>query len=1380
MIKKLIFSNLVLETNDTNSKRIKKINFNGFKSLNCLIKTLFFIFIFNPCLIQAKKPLYTAGFFPLSGEKADLGTGILPAVQLALDDVNENEVIPGYKLDLVGNDTECNAAVGMKIFFDMIFAAPKKYILFGDACPTVTDPIAKASRFFHLIQLSYADTHPMYTSDSYPNLFRVTPSQSAFNKARVALLKHFNWQRVGTIYKNSPRYSLPHSRLLTELDLTNIDIAYTQSLSDEVPFELIKIKEKDVRIILGNFGESWARKIFCQAYQHGIYGRKYQWIIAGEYSEFWWTKIDRGINCTRKELLAAIEGYIITDVLPLTSGNIITASGMTASEYEIRYNSLRGADYSKFHGYAYDGLWTIALAMQRVQKKLKTVYTNTTLEDFKYRDAFWSKLFRNALNETSFIGVTGNVSFFNNERRGSMILKQMQSGREVKIGEYHGTNDYLDLSVGKPISWGHNNVAPLDRTIKEIVSSRVNLTLFIVISIFAILGILLALVFLIMNIKYRKQRYIKMSSPYLNNLIIIGCILTYTSVILLGLDSRLLSEKNFPYICTARAWVLMTGFTLAFGSMFSKTYRVHAIFTNIKLNKKVIKDYKLFMVVGILVFIDVATLTTWQIVDPFYRQTNLGTPETTPENEDILIVPQMEYCQSKRMTIFLGSIYVYKGLLMAFGIFLAWETRHVSIPALNDSKYIGMSVYNVVIMCVIGAGLSVVLKDQQNAAFLIISIFIIFCSTATLCLVFVPKLIELKRNPNMDERRTRPTLKPFKKSRRESDEFELLNKIKNLTETNVRQRQKLKEKTYELEALMFRLRQINAEIAEDDAEIEQNKNQNIPELETKNLLNKQLMKPIDHNRLNTNQLKKQIFVVVGEESSSRSNDRETSFITLSASASFVSLNENCAIYAHCQQTNQNNKFQQSTLQQKFVSKKIEDTAYRCSNVNQIAKQLLIGNSDLTDDIIVLDQNLIQQHNSCPELHQMQQLKLLNDDQCNNNISERLMLSNTTNIKNNETDLDSLLSNCSNYSFKNEALEKDIENQLFNKNYNKERFKILNKKKELNINHRNNSHVNQSAKNKNKARCRMVKAISQIEPLSLIEKVREVRFAVQRSLKEAENEQIIKLDKVYKQKNKKKKKSFSLNDSNNQFSQKQFNLPSSINNLIKNDNLWNENYLNESKDLRKITYANENIFKNKSLDEDLPLSCDYLNNSSSSSSPSTAIGQNLINTKIKEKRKKKLKSKKQVKNSKIDNLKKNQSISICHQHSTFLQRRAVSLDTLNSQLYNCKNISKKKNCDDQDTEKKIEEEIKFNISTILSKPFNFTSTNLYDNIPKFPYSNLNNNRLTNSITTNSISTVAVCPKIDFFNKKLNTTNTLTQLTNTFSSSPSIKCDIVEYL
>lgn len=47
------------------------------------------------------------------------------------------------------------------------------------------------------------------------------------------------------------------------------------------------------------------------------------------------------------------------------------------------------------------------------------------------------------------------------------------------------------------------------------------------------------------------------------------------------------STAAFPYICTARAWLLMAGFSLAFGAMFSKTWRVHSIFTDVKLNKKV-------------------------------------------------------------------------------------------------------------------------------------------------------------------------------------------------------------------------------------------------------------------------------------------------------------------------------------------------------------------------------------------------------------------------------------------------------------------------------------------------------------------------------------------------------------------------------------------------------------------------------------------------------------------------------------------------------------------------------------------------------------------------------------------------------------------------
>lgn len=66
----------------------------------------------------------------------------------------------------------------------------------------------------------------------------------------------------------------------------------------------------------------------------------------------------------------------------------------------------------------------------------------------------------------------------------------------------------------------------------------------------------------------------------------------------------------------------------------------------------------------------------------------------------------------------------------------------MKIPALNDSRYVGMSVYNVVILSVVGvpAALQLMIEHGQNATFGLTAGFVLFCTTVTLCLVFVPKV----------------------------------------------------------------------------------------------------------------------------------------------------------------------------------------------------------------------------------------------------------------------------------------------------------------------------------------------------------------------------------------------------------------------------------------------------------------------------------------------------------------------------------------------------------------------------------------------------------------------------------------------------------------
>lgn len=295
----------------------------------------------------------------------------------------------------------------------------------------------------------------------------------------------------------------------------------------------------------------------------------------------------------------------------------------TPDEYLTEYNSRRGDEYSRFHGYTYDGIWAAALAIQYVADRKENFATG-----FQYRVKDWENIFLEALRNTSFEGVTGPVRFYNNERRANILLKQFQYGAEQKVAEYEAQNDRIDWTKGTPIKW-NGRTPPKDRTLRIIELSQVNPTVYFILAIVSGLGICMASVFLGFNIKYRNQRYIKMSSPHLNNLIIVGCMLTYSSVIFLGLDSGLTGNTEMlPYICTARAWSLMSGFSLAFGAMFSKTWRVHSIFTDVKLNKKVIKDYQLFIVVGVLLFIDVVIMVTWQVSDPFFRDVKFIEPVT--------------------------------------------------------------------------------------------------------------------------------------------------------------------------------------------------------------------------------------------------------------------------------------------------------------------------------------------------------------------------------------------------------------------------------------------------------------------------------------------------------------------------------------------------------------------------------------------------------------------------------------------------------------------------------------------------------------------------------------------------------------------------------
>ena len=108
---------------------------------------------------------------------------------------------------------------------------------------------------------------------------------------------------------------------------------FFSGFNDEITNQLDILIDKDSRIILGNFNESWARKIFCDAYKKGVHGPKFQWIIVGMYEDEWWLKDLDDTGCTVTEMAHALVGVMVMDIQALASREEITVSGRVSAHH---------------------------------------------------------------------------------------------------------------------------------------------------------------------------------------------------------------------------------------------------------------------------------------------------------------------------------------------------------------------------------------------------------------------------------------------------------------------------------------------------------------------------------------------------------------------------------------------------------------------------------------------------------------------------------------------------------------------------------------------------------------------------------------------------------------------------------------------------------------------------------------------------------------------------------------------------------------------------------------------------------------------------------------------------------------------------------------
>eukprot|EP00090_Calanus_glacialis_P036355 TRINITY_DN6204_c0_g1_i1.p1 TRINITY_DN6204_c0_g1~~TRINITY_DN6204_c0_g1_i1.p1 ORF type:complete len:896 (-),score=194.35 TRINITY_DN6204_c0_g1_i1:234-2846(-) len=731
-----------------------------------------------------KKQIYLAGTFPISGSEGwQGGQACLPAALLALDDVNKNtDILKNYHINLAAKDDECDSGLGAYRLYELIYQEKDQKVIIISGCSTVCTTLAEAANQWNLVTVCYGASSPALSNRKrFPTLFRTHPSATVHNPTRVNVFQRYKWTRISVIQEAEEVFVTTLDDLEKEAKKENIEIVNRQIFKDNPEAVVRNLKHQDARIIVGLFYAKTARKVLCEIYKNKMFGPKYVWFFIGWYEDDWFMDQeylkDEAIECTQDQMIEAAQGHFTTEALMWNQNRKEqTYSGRTVDQFEqaLRESMAKEKKYKEMfnknktpEGFleaplAYDAVWAIALALNSSAAFLEA--QNQSLDSYNYDNKAVADIIQDNMEKVKFNGISGSVAFSETtgDRMAWTMIEQLVDTKYTVVGYYDQRTDNLtwntDATTGNELVWWPKGKIPQDRTIIKSDIKTVALTIYIPMVIISVIGIILALILIIINNKFNYRRIIQHSHPSCNNLILTGTILCLLATIPLGMNTRWIPEGLFPTFCAAPKWLLHIGFSLGYGSMFTKIWRVHRIATHTKTKgedkiKTQVVPWKLWSMVGCLVAVDVLFVTIWQIVDPLKKEINaFDTIPSDNEDEDVEYQPEIWVCRSDYHNVWLGLTYGYKGLLLILGLFLAYETRSVKVKQINDSRLVGMSIYNVAILCIITAPVTMVISDQQNATFAFVALANVFCCYLSMALVFVPKVVFIVQHPGHDPR----------------------------------------------------------------------------------------------------------------------------------------------------------------------------------------------------------------------------------------------------------------------------------------------------------------------------------------------------------------------------------------------------------------------------------------------------------------------------------------------------------------------------------------------------------------------------------------------------------------------------------------------------
>ena len=633
----------------------------------------------------------------------DRGLEIIPAARVAVKEINNRtDLLPGYKIQLIEASSDaCSVIITAKSLinlsaYTLSTSRPDNAIaVTGLACSTVTaavSPIAGQSEI-DLIQISMSTSPIFRNQNRYRRLWRVLPSSLPYNKAMIALMDHFNWNKVSTIYDEQGVYFQTTAELFQEVITKSASNTLVLHLGIDdsdifIDHALDQITNKAARIIYVSATIPQSGILMCKAANRNLIWPGFVWIFQSVVQ----ADIVKTKACDLEILNKALENVLfLTFPLNNRQPNDVLVSGNSYDQYRKKYfkelEELQKEDYIqqylsffKFEPYGsdysnpmYDEIWALALALNSSLPDLES--RNLSLKNYQYNMSEITDIIEIHLKNVSFSGAVGEIKFdTNSESLLPVEIYQIRNEYSVLIGKYQ--NDVLSL-------WNISEVTfPGDDF--DIRYDLISKPLAIVLAVESSICFLFTSITLLLMLCLYNTPEIRATSPLLSILIFIGAYMNIiTSALILIVQSNVVSSLSFSIICNVSHRLLEAGLNLIIATVLMKLARISIVFRHFHRSSKIWHDhYLVIIIIAIAHLVPFVINVIFLSLDPL-KQTS---KETMIYNENPPIKMIAFLCTSKFYYLWEGLSVSYNIVLVAGLVFFAIKTRKIDRKHFKDTK----------------------------------------------------------------------------------------------------------------------------------------------------------------------------------------------------------------------------------------------------------------------------------------------------------------------------------------------------------------------------------------------------------------------------------------------------------------------------------------------------------------------------------------------------------------------------------------------------------------------------------------------------------------------------------------------------------------------